>query len=344
MRSSPRRESAAPAGNARARPREPAPVAVPREPPSNRRTRPRESSAPPPPPEPRPSLRERLAGARAFGARLRRPVERMARAALVIVVGVGALALGRLVERHVRTSPAFAVREIALEGNVRLTREELLAAAGLGLEQNVFDVAPEEAERRLGEHPWVSEAQVRRRLPGSYALEVRERRAVALLVLGDVFLVAEDGAVFKVAEDGDPVDLPVITGVERERFTRDRAFRTSVLLEAVALLHDYRGAGLWSREPIGELHVERDDGLSLYLGEDATYVRLGHGPFREKLRRLRTVMDELGERGARAAYVYLDNERRPDRVTVRVREPGEAPSAAAALPPSPDLIPARQDG
>lgn len=297
---------------------------------SNRRVRPK---AAPEPAEPKPTLKERLGHARAIGAKLRRPAELVLRGMLILVVGVGAVALGRLVERHVRTSPAFAVHTIDLEGHVRVTREELLEAAGLAIGRNVFDVSPQLAEERLAAHPWIAEAHVRRRLPGSYEIEVRERRAVALLVLGDVFLVAEDGAVFKRAEDGDPIDLPVITGVERERFTRDRGFRTSVLLEAVALLHDYRGAGLHRAEPIGELHVESDDGLSLYIGNDATYVRLGHGPFRAKLRRLRTVLDELGQRGARAHYVYLDNERRPDRVTVRVREPEESPQAALAPAP-----------
>lgn len=300
---------------------------------SNRRVRPK--PAPAAPAEPRPSLRERLGAVRALGAKLRRPAEIVLRTLIVAVVGVGAVAVGRLVERHVRTSPAFEVRAIELEGHVRTSREELLERAGLALGRNVFDVSPEEAEARLSAHPWIAEALVTRRLPGSYDIEVRERRAVALLALGEVFLVAEDGAVFKRAEDGDPIDLPVITGVERERFLRDRAFRTSILLEAVALLHDYRGAGLARREPIGELHVERDDGLSLYVGDDATYVRLGHGPFRPKLRRLRTVLDELGRRGARAEYVYLDNERRPDRVTVRVREPDEGSTAAAAAPSPP---------
>lgn len=293
------------------------------------------------PAAPRPSVRERLRGARervvGLGARLRRPAEVTLRALVVVAIGAGAIALGRLVERHVRTSPAFETTAIELEGHVRLGREEILAQAGLALGQNVFDVAPEDAEAALIEHPWIAEASVTRRLPGSYAIEIRERRPVALLALGDVFLVSESGEVFKAVGPEDPIDLPVITGIERERFTRDRVYRTSILLEAVALLSDYRGAGLSRREPIGELHVERDDGLSLYIGADATYVRLGHGPFREKLGRLRTVLDELGGRGARAEYVYLDNPRRPDRVTVRVRDvpdPEVAIEAAASAPPT----------
>lgn len=305
----------------------------------NRRVRPKKA-APAEPAAPGVTMRERLGrlrgGAASALGRLRRPAELALRGLLVVAVGAGAVALGRLVERHVRTSEAFAVAEIELEGHVRLTREEILEQAGLAVGANVFDRSPEEAEAALAGHPWIAEATVTRRLPGSYRVEVRERRAVALLALGDVFLVSEDGAVFKPVEEGDPIDLPVITGIERERFRRDRAFRTSIVLEAVALLHDYRGAGLREREPIGELHVERDDGLSLYVGVDATYVRLGHGPFRAKLQRLRTVLDELAERGARARYVYLDNERRPDRVTVRVRD-DDAPSAAAdaAVEPAP---------
>ena len=55
------------------------------------------------------------------------------------------------------------------------------------------------------------------------------------------------------------------------------------------------------------------------VGADATHVRLGQRPFRQKLRRLRRVLDRLQKRHDRAAYVYLDNRRRPDRVTVKLR-------------------------
>ena len=47
------------------------------------------------------------------------------------------------------------------------------------------------------------------------------------------------------------------------------------------------------------------------------------------------MLDELGERGARAAYVYLDNERRPDRVTVRIRDDAESTEATPEASPEP---------
>jgi cell division protein FtsQ len=295
--------------------------------------------------DPRPSVRERanaaVASLRAAGRVARKPLGIVIRIAILAGVTAGAIAVGRLVERHVRTAPSFAIHELSITGNSRLSEELIAAAAGVSVGTNVFEVSPEEAEQRLEAVPWIAAASVHRRLPDRFEIDVRERTPVLTLVLdgdGDeagIYLVSESGEVFKRLEAEDPIDLPAITGIDDERFTRDSAWRNSVVLAAVALLHDYRGAGLFRRAPIAEIHVETDDGLSLYAGDDPLYVRLGRGPYREKLRRLRTVLDRLRDEGTPAEYIYLDNVRRPDRVTVRLRPPPDAP-----IPPEPaDVTP-----
>lgn len=269
--------------------------------------------------------------------RLRAPALLVGRILVVLVALAGAGAVGRLAERHVRTSPAFAIRSLVVHGEERLSEAEILTAAGLAPGRNVFEVPPEDVHARLVRHPWIADATVRRRLPGTFELTIRERKPAALLELDRLYLVGQDATVFKVLGPEDPVDLPVITGIELSRFTTDRGYRASVLLEIVALLHDFRGAGLARRTSVEEIHVERDGSISIYVGEQATYVRLGRGPFQAKLRKLRRVMDELERRDASAAYVYLDNVRRPDRVTVRLRE---TPAPVSDDPPASDAVPA----
>jgi cell division protein FtsQ len=251
--------------------------------------------------------------------RIRKPLIWLGRAVVLCAVTAGAVATGRLLERHVRSSAAFATREVEVSGLSRLSREQALAAAGLELGQNVFEVSPEQARAGLLSHPWVAEAVVSRRLPGSYRVQVREQKPAALLLLERLYLVSEEGSVFKALDPGDPIDLPVITGVDPEQFRGDLAFRTALLVNAVALLHDYRDAGLWRREPIAEIHSEPDGTFGLYVGQESMLVRLGEAPFRKKLRRLRGILDELKDDAGRPAYVYLDNVRRPDRVAVRLR-------------------------
>jgi cell division protein FtsQ len=245
-------------------------------------------------------------------ARVATPLAHLGRLTVLCAVAAGAIAAGRLVEQHVRRAEAFATTTIELTGTQRLARDQVLEAAGLAVGKNVFDVSPEQAEERLRAHPFIAEATVTRRLPGSYRITLREQELAAVLQVGEqLLLVGQDASVLKALEPGDPVDVPVITGADPARWSRDVHYRAALL--------EYREAGLWAAERVSEIHVEPDLGLSVFVGDDATSVRLGSAPYAKKLRRLRGIFDQLKRDEARPLYVYLDNERRPDRATVRLR-------------------------
>lgn len=299
------------------------PLPSPRPVARNRRVVPKPGASVPPPAPPRPRLRERMASIRAgIAARWERakgPLATLGRGVLALSLAIGSLALARVLERWARQAPELALRTISVDGEERLSEAEVLGAAGVSLGDNVFARSEAEVQEALLGHPWIGEAHVERRLPGTLRITIRERVPAAILELEEPYLISDEGAVFKTLEPGDPVDLPVITGIDRDRFFAERAFRTQVLTSIVGLLAEWRALGMDRREPIGEVHVEPDDALTLFVGDDGTEVRLGAGPYRGKIERLRRVMDELGSRHARPLYVYLDNLRRPDRVTVRVR-------------------------
>ncbi len=139
-----------------------------------------------------------------------------------------------------------------------------------------------------------------------------------MVALDQLYLVSREGAVFKRLGVDDPVDLPVITGIASERFYDDLDYRTAILLRSMAVLQDYEGAGLAKREPVSEIHFEGVHGIELFVGSDGMNVRLGNGQHRQKLRRLRQVLERLAREKTRPSYVYLDNVRSPERVTVRL--------------------------
>jgi len=278
------------------------------------------ASAPPPP---RTSMRDRVAKLRARMAaaweRAKKPLAMAGRVALALLLALGSLALARVLDRWARSAPELAIRTITVEGQARLSEAEVLGAASMELGDNVFAHSENDVREALLGHPWIAEARVERRLPGTFRITIRERVPAAILELEEPYLVSDEGAVFKTLEPGDPVDLPVITGIDRGRFFAERAFRTQILTSIVGLFAEWRALGMEPRESIGEVHVEADDALTLFVGDDGTEVRLGRGPYRGKIERLRRVLAELSARHTRPLYVYLDNLRRPDRVTVRVR-------------------------
>lgn len=220
--------------------------------------------------------------------------------------------------QYAHSAEAFAIGEIIIEGNRQVEDIDVRRAAGLQIGANIFEVSNEDARNHLLQHPWVEEATVVRRLPGRIRIEVVEREPVALVALDQLYLVSEEGAVFKRLGVDDPVDLPVITGIASERFYDDFDYRTAILLRSMAVLQDYEGAGLSKREPVSEIHFEGVNGIELFVGADGMNVRLGNGQHRQKLRRLRQVLERLAREKTRPSYVYLDNVRSPERVTVRL--------------------------
>ena len=268
------------------------------------------------------SWRERAAGVRAsFGGWMIRRRGSLRRGGQVALCGVAVATLLWLGERTVRYAhgaEAFAIREIIIEGNRQVEDIDVRRAARLQLGSNIFEVSTEDARNHLLQHPWIEEATVVRKLPGRIRLEIIEREPVALVALDHLYLVSKEGAVFKRLGVDDPVDLPVITGIASERFYDDFDYRTAILLRSMALLQDYEGAGLSGAEPVSEIHFEGANGIELFVGHDGMNVRLGNGQHRQKLRRFRQVLERLAREKTRPSYVYLDNVRSPERVTVRL--------------------------
>ncbi len=272
--------------------------------------------------KPKRSWPERLMAARegveAWVSRSRGLLKRARLAVLVGLALASILWLGGHTVRYAQTADAFAIREIVIEGNRRLAAIDVRRAAGLQIDSNAFEVSTEQARDRLLQHPWVKEATVVRKLPNRVRVELVERTPVALVALDQLYLVSEEGVVFKRLGVDDPADLPVITGIASERFYDDFDYRTAVLLRSMAVLQDYEGAGLADREPVSEIHFDGPTDIELFVGEDGMHVRVGNGQHRHKLRRLRQVLERLTREKARPAYVYLDNVRSPERVTVRL--------------------------
>lgn len=257
---------------------------------------------------PAPPKPSRLARARARAKR--------ALSLLSVVAALGAsLVGGRYAHKWLVSTARFGARDIAVSGLRHAGRDEVLVAARIFVGRNVLSIDGERAARAIEGLPWVARARVERRLPGTVRIAVEERSPAAILSASGLYLVAEDGSVFKRVAAGDPTDLPVITGVSRAMFELDPQGARAAMLDALALLADVGASAVGPSVHVDEVHRAATGDLAMMV--DGTYVWLGRGPYRAKLTRLRAVLQELRRRGLRAAEVHLEGDRHPERVTVR---------------------------
>jgi cell division protein FtsQ len=249
----------------------------------------------------------------------RRAAGRVARRLLpsaLVAVGVAAvLALGW---RAAVTGDLLRIGALRFEGLARVSPEELLEISPVRPGDHLLLADVGAVEAALGRHPWIESVEVRRAFPPALVARVTERRAAALVDLGGLYLVDDRGEVFKRAVAGDGLDLPVVTGLDREAWVERRGEAEPLLAGALALLARWSERGLERRAPVSEIHVDAEYGTTLWAGHDGLEVRLGHGDLPEKLERLERVLSAIDAEGQRAAVLHLDNRRRPDWVAVRL--------------------------
>jgi cell division protein FtsQ len=237
------------------------------------------------------------------------------------------LAGGFWAYRYACRSSYFGATDIRVFGNRTVSVEELVKAGGLDGAPNLFSINAEMIRRSLLEIPWIGDARISTRLPSTVSIEVVERRAAATLILDVPYLVDESGDVFKRFTAMDAVVPPVLTGFQRDEFSAKDSTASERLRDALDLARRYRRTSLEQIAPLSEVYREPDGGFSLVIGSDGVYVKLGKGPYRHKLNRLATLLSRLQRDGRVPAIVYLDNEVRPDRITVTPRPAPKETSA-----------------
>jgi len=243
--------------------------------------------------------------------------KRTLRWALGLVLALSALAAGAAGARWLSGSGALRIRDIRFEGLSRAGADELIAFSPVKVGDSFFLADVDAMERGLSRHPWVRRVEVRHALlPPSLVVHVEERRPIALVELSGLYLVDDEGNVFKRVAAGDPIDLPLVTGISRAEYERRSGASEELLAHALALVRAWRDGGR-PRPTLSEIHVE-PDGVTIHVGEDGTEVRLGAGDLGAKLSRLDKMLSALGAEGKKAEVVHLDNRLHPSWVTVRL--------------------------
>jgi cell division protein FtsQ len=238
---------------------------------------------------------------------------------LIVVGASGAVAWGA--HRYALTTPRFAVKKVELSGNRRKTDTEIQKLAGLQRGQNIFALDTARAEAKVLEDPWVREVKITRELPGTLKIDLTEREAGAVAAIGErLYLVTRAGEPFKLLEEGDPYDLPVVTGINADNLTRERQREIERIALGLEILRHYERVPMSKIHPAQEVHVIPGGEAVLTIGgKNAITLHLGSGPWRKKLLMAERVVGRLAAKGRMPGIVFLDNTAHPERVVVRMR-------------------------
>ena len=139
--------------------------------------------------------------------------------------------------------------------------------------------------------------------------EISEHQPAAVVSLGELYLVNAQGLPFKRLQAQDDLDLPLITGLDRDGYTERPLEAHDRIIGALEVLQAWSPPPAELRTSVHGVTVVQTDGVE---------VRLGAGEIPQKLERLARIRRELQSRKLTAEVIRLDNRMRPDWVTVQV--------------------------
>lgn len=207
---------------------------------------------------------------------------------------------------RVMASERLKVARVDVRGSRFLSEGEVRELLGPAVGENILGLDIDALKARLRSCPWVADATVRRTLPDTLEVEIRERVPLALAEADRLYLMDGEGALIDLYGPRTAgFDLPIVRGLKgvEPEARRDRAQRAGALL---------RDLGDLSGE-VSEVQVEESGDVRLVL-RGGEIVRMGPPPCRSRFLAFLGLRRELAERCPRAEYFDL---RFRDRIYVK---------------------------
>jgi cell division protein FtsQ len=195
-------------------------------------------------------------------------------------------------------NPDYAVRNIDVATDGKLSRDAILKTAELTEGANIFQVNLLQLQERLRSLPQVEESRVQRVLPNKLVISIQERRPVAWVVASDgvpptfenAFLVDRRGILLKPKGSApEYAGLPVILGVETSSLVAGQALDKEEVKAALQLLRDAAEI-LQTRLQIQSIDVSKEYCL-IVTDKQRSVVTFGTDDLVLQLKRLERLMN-----------------------------------------------------
>ncbi len=219
---------------------------------------------------------------------------------------------------------------IELDGNVHVTRAQLLGIFGGDVDRNIFKISLEQRRAELESLPWVAHATVMRLLPNRMRVSIVERTPVAFVRQGgNIGLVDANGVLLDMpvgAKGGEQYSFPVVTGISTNDPLSTRAARMKIFERFSA---DLDGSGEKISEQLSEVDLSNPEDVKALIPDHSTeiLVHFGEDNFLDRYHKFKDHLPEWHTLYPKLSSVDM----RYERQVVLEMQPG---SSAPATPAS----------
>jgi len=117
------------------------------------------------------------------------------------------------------SSSFFEIKFIEVQGNKRVSREEIIKLSSIYYGENIFRINKKNSMRSIFQNPFIKMIKITRVLPGKVVIEVIEREVMAYVpYVGSYLNIDAEGMILQISPAASKGELPVVKGMKFETF------------------------------------------------------------------------------------------------------------------------------
>jgi len=212
----------------------------------------------------------------------------------------------------------FKASQVTVSGHELLSDQDVLDQTGLSTGINIFSVNLTTTRKRLLAHPWVAEAEVSRDIPSGISIRIQEHKPLAIIDIKRKFLLNTQGEIFKEWKPADPVNLPIVSGLEFSDLNVGGTPYSQPFNAVMSVLKlGQKSGSVMANKQISNIEIDKDIGLTIHVNNSLRAIKLGYDNYSNKYKRLQEVLCYI-ENGTRFENVKSIDLNNPDRIVLNI--------------------------
>lgn len=204
----------------------------------------------------------------------------------VVVLGAAALVL---------FSPLFVIKSIRIVGSNHLNEREILMSLPFEIGDNIFSFSANKARKAILKDKRISAVEISRKLPNRIELTIEEESPALLLAHETIWGLTENGRVLPIENPYQMPNLPILSGIGAETIITPYSVPVSARFDlGMACWREIKNTSPEFLDKVSEMCVCDDSNFKIILVGDGLVVDFGNENIAKKLKRLESILDELG--------------------------------------------------
>ena len=184
---------------------------------------------------------------------------------------------------YFKNSKTLFIQNIDVLGDhPHISKQNVIKLAKIKPTDKLFSVNLTTIANNIKKFPWIDDVAIRREFPDTLQIHVTEKKPLCLLLVDQIYLVDKNGNILKAKSANEYVDLPLITGFDKEFIEKYPRLSKEYLKSSLQILQALSHEDIYKKDLISEVHFDpvfgftvftEKSGLEIYYGKDNIVVK-----------------------------------------------------------------------